>query len=238
MSRNWIAVIIVLGIVSAAEVAALTLVISRQNLTTQEIHQLRAQLQDWQKEFVPTSFVQPIEASPLPITPAPPIDQTTTTSASLSAGLSQLQTQLSSLQNTVTSLQKQTGAKTTSTTIVKGSTEAVLFMGSGSTTSLDWITLPSTTLLVAPQNYGLLRDVRFEAGLSIEGGIAEARLIDATTGAVFYDSTLRYGQNTTLWQTSSSLHIPSQPGTYAVQLRSSSGELAKLDGARLKLYIK
>lgn len=227
----------ILGGAAVLQVAALTWVILRQEKISSDLHQLRGQIVENQNTpLIPSSSPAPVQSN-VTISPIATVSTNPTAMSTISATLTTLRSQIDTLQSTVTALQKAGSIKKTSPEVV-GSTEAVLFMGSGSTTNRDWVTLPSTTLTITPQNFGTLRDVRFEAGLSIEGGIAQARLIDATTGSIFYDSALQHDRNATLWQTSPSLNISLQTGTYAVQLRSSSGELAKLDGARIRLYLK
>jgi hypothetical protein len=238
MTRSWVVVIGILAGAVALQVAALTWIALRQQQLSHDLQQFKTRVVEEQDvNFSPSTTIEKITQPNVIISPIATVSTNPLAISTLSATLRELRDQIDTLQTKINSLPKSNSSQKTSVEVV-GSTEAVLFMGSGSTTNRDWTTLPGTALSVTPLNFGSLREVHFEAGLSIEGGIAEARLIDVTTGAIYYDSHLQHDRDITLWQTSPPLNIPSQTGMYAVQLRSSSGELAKLDGARLRLLIK
>ena len=78
----------------------------------------------------------------------------------------------------------------------------------------------------------------FEAALSIIGGEAHARLINKTTGGVLYDSEISNNTYISQWKTSTPISLPMGNGQYMVQLHSTSGEMANLDGSRLHIFLQ
>ncbi len=119
--------------------------------------------------------------------------------------------------------------------VATGARENTIFMGSGSTANRDWTTIDSAAVTVDTAQYGSITEVRFEAALSIISGEVYARLAEKGTSAVYYESQLTHNRSTSEWKTSVPLTMLSGKHTYVVQLRSSNGERANLDGARLKI---
>lgn len=146
------------------------------------------------------------------------------------------QTSLAEIEARLETLEKRSPAPISKPT--NGIKETFLYMGTGSSTSRDWTTIDSASITFNPAIYGNIKEIRFEAGLSIIGGEASARLLNKSTGAVYYDSTVQHNKSTSEWKTSAPIYLPTGNATYAVQLRSSSGERANLDGARLKIMVQ
>lgn len=119
-----------------------------------------------------------------------------------------------------------------------GIKETFLYMGTGSSVSREWTTIDSASITFNPLTYGTIKEIRFEAGLSIISGEVSARLLNKSTGAVYYDSTVIHNKSQSEWKTSPPIYLPTGNATYAVQLRSSNGERANLDGARLKIMVQ
>jgi hypothetical protein len=156
--------------------------------------------------------------------------------------LSGLEASVSALQSTVNQLQNNKNSKIAtklSTTKTSSTpTQTSLFLGSGQTDNRDWITLTSAAADVDLASYLQIKEVRFEAGLGIIGGEAHARLIDLTTGQPIYTSEIYGNIDPGQWVSSPPLNLPAAKHNYAVQLRSSSGEMANLIGARLRIVSK
>lgn len=135
------------------------------------------------------------------------------------------------------SLTPVTSAKTTTPVIVAATkpTESLLFMGSGSTTGRDWTTIPGAAATVDLARYGQIQAIYFEASLGIVSGEAQARLMYKPTGGVLYSSTVSGNSNPAAWHISPAFGLLTGSGEYVVQVRSSNGELARLEGARIRI---
>lgn len=113
-------------------------------------------------------------------------------------------------------------------------TKETLYLGSAETTKREWTdTGLEVTLNSADYPSGVVGF--FEAGMSIVGGNAQARLINKSTGAIINLTELTFNASTTVWKSSPSFNLYSGANMYHVQIRSSSGEKAHLAGARLIL---
>lgn len=182
----------------------------------------------WEQQRVPApepSVVQLKENSPQ----APESPTATASSASFDETLAEIE-------NRLVALEKRSPAPVAKST--NGIKETFLYMGTGSSTSREWTTIDSASITFNPSTYGNIKEVRFEAGLSIISGEVSARLINKNSGAVYYDSTVTHNLSASEWKTSAPIYLPSGSATYAVQLRSSNGERANLDGARLKIMVQ
>lgn len=113
--------------------------------------------------------------------------------------------------------------------------EALVFLGNGSTTDTSWVDIPGASFTLNPNDYGQVVSLQLEASLSILGGEAQARLINKDTRALITAATVFNNTSTPTWKNSSNFEPFSGTATYMVQLRSTSGEKAVLDGARLRI---
>lgn len=113
--------------------------------------------------------------------------------------------------------------------------ENYISFGSGETTNTFWTDLPHTAISINFDNYGKVDKAVFEATLSILGGEAQARLINKTTGAVIDVSEVSHNANVYERKTSGAIPIISGGSEYMIQLRSTSGEIARLGEARLRI---
>lgn len=114
--------------------------------------------------------------------------------------------------------------------------EQTIFIGSGSSSDTNWRDIDTASIELNSYNYPSVRRVVFEATLSILGGEAGARLINKTTGEVIYPSAVSHNTSTATTKLSGSFNLESGSNIYIVQLRSSSNEMAVLDGARLRMF--
>src|SRR5579859_117206 len=177
-------------------------------------------------------------ASPAPLqavtTPATSVPDSSTLSQvqQLRKDLSSLTTRLAQLE---TKLDATPRAKTTTKSSLK---EITIFLGSGSTYSRDWVAIPSAVANFDPSSYSKIKSIYFEAALSIVGGEAHARLVNLTTGGVFYSSELSNNTSVSKWSSAGPLYLQSGNNQYEVQLKSTSGEKASLDGARLHIFLE
>lgn len=152
------------------------------------------------------------------------------TISSLQASISSLLARISQLEQS--SGQNSTTAKPPSTPIVFQ--PQVIYLGSASTTKHEW-TDSGIEVMLNTADYPADVSVVFEAGLSIIGGEAWARLTNKTSGAIISITEVSHNTNTVTWKTSPPFKLHPGNNTYVVQLRSTSGETAKLSGARLKI---
>lgn len=110
----------------------------------------------------------------------------------------------------------------------------VLYLGSGSTTEREW-TETGAQVWLNSASYPSDIHVVFEAGLSIIGGEAWARLKNKTTGAIISASEVFHNNNTITWKGSAAFKLLPGNNLYVVEIKSSSGETANLSGSRVQL---
>lgn len=185
-----------------------------------------------------TAAVAYLLASPksLPAEPGTPVFLTQP-AASPAAELTKLQASVDDLAARLSALENKQAPPTSRPTAATVK-ETLLYLGTGSTTSREWTNIESAAVTVDTAQYGTIQEVRFEAALSIISGEVYARLADKTSGAVYYDSQVSHNKSSSEWKTSSPIKLAAGKHTYVVQLRSSNGERANLDGARLKIMVK
>ena len=110
----------------------------------------------------------------------------------------------------------------------------VLYLGSGNTIERIW-TETAAQLWLNSANYPSGVQAVFEAGLSIIGGEAWARLKNKTTGAVIFISEVSHNNNAVVWKTAPAFKLHPGNNLYVVEIKSSSGETANLAGSRIQL---
>jgi len=110
----------------------------------------------------------------------------------------------------------------------------VLYLGSGNTIERIW-TETAAQLWLNSANYPSGVQAVFEAGLSIIGGEAWARLKNKTTGAVIFISEVSHNNNAVVWKTAPAFKLHPGNNFYVVEIKSSSGETANLAGSRIQL---
>lgn len=151
-------------------------------------------------------------------------EQLTTQEASYSA----LLTRVENLENAQTQKPTKTAVSSTTTAFQK----QVIYLGAASSTSREWIN-SGLEVILDSADYPANVVATFEAGLSIVGGEAWARLANKTTGAIISASEVSHGSNTVTWKSSVAFKLHPGKNTYVVQIKSTSGEVANLAGARL-----
>lgn len=112
--------------------------------------------------------------------------------------------------------------------------EYSIYLGEGSSYNREWETVQSTTISIDTRKYPGISAVYFESALSIVGGEAYAQLIEASSGSVISSSVLVNNNQSPTWK-SQQVNLQSGTHIYVVQLKSSSGELATLSGARIRI---
>lgn len=113
--------------------------------------------------------------------------------------------------------------------------QSMVELGSGNSNNREWINLHQASVGLDPKFYPKLSKVTFEAALSIIGGEVYVRLINETTGAVLWSSTLVHNSPVPTWKSSPPLTLNKNHNNYTVQIKTSSGELGYIYGARLRL---
>lgn len=157
----------------------------------------------------------------------------------LEQSVTQLQQQLHDTQASVSAIHTSSQAANKqpvvpSTSQVK---EYFVYLGTGSSSSRDWTDINSTLATVDTTQYGTIKSVNFEATLSIISGEVYARLKNVSTGAIYHASAVTHNTSTSQWRTSQTFQLPAGANQYVVQLSSSNGELARLDGSRIKIVV-
>ena len=148
-----------------------------------------------------------------------------------------LQNVLDSLTNRVNTLETtepvgQGGTTTVTTTSTTNFQPQTIYLGQASTNQQNW-TETGQEVTINSGDYPSNVTATFEAGLSIVGGEAWARLKNKTTGAVMSITEVFSNTSTTIWKSSPAFKLHSGNYAYVVELKSSSGETANLAGARV-----
>lgn len=87
-------------------------------------------------------------------------------------------------------------------------------------------------------NYEGVKEVRFEATLSVESGEVEALLYNVSDGYAVYGSTLVGKGPQPALHRSGNLVLHSGAKTYRVQMRTSLNYTAEMDNARIRILVK
>lgn len=145
---------------------------------------------------------------------------------------------LEQLEASVAALQKKEksvpSAAPRSSTTTQPFQRQVLYLGSGETTQREWSAV-GVEVTLDSADYPTGVTARFEAGLSILGGQAWARLKNKTTGSILSITEVNHGSSSISWIQSPTFSLHRGENTYQVEMRSTSGEIARLAGARIIL---
>lgn len=170
-------------------------------------------------------------------------DQVTTAIKTTDSGVvAELQKELNILQATTSALLARVAeleaTKPVSSVSNSGASQLfqkqIVHIGSASTTQTDWTnTGVEVTLNSADYPSGV--NATFEAGLSIVGGEAWARLVNKTTGAIMTITEVSAASSTTVWKSSPHFKLFAGTNMYEVQVKSSSSEVANISSARIIL---
>lgn len=87
-------------------------------------------------------------------------------------------------------------------------------------------------------NYPRVKEVRFEATLSVESGHVEARLYNVSDGNGLIESTLVGQGPTAKLYRSGNLILPSGNKTYRVQMRTALPYTANMDNGRIRILVE
>jgi hypothetical protein len=176
--------------------------------------------------------------------PSPKIETTGSSklSASVSSQIQKVESEVTQLDARLDKIEltKSAPVQTKQVTVnqTSGAKEAVIFLGSGQTYNREWTDVLGTNTTINTQNYTKIKAVYFEANIAIEGGEAFARLVNKTTGGIYFDSEVKNNMNIARWITAGPLYLSPASNEYEVQIRSSSGELAQLQGARIRIVME
>lgn len=111
-----------------------------------------------------------------------------------------------------------------------------LGQGSARTENFNWQDTGAEATLDLG-NYPGVKEVKFEATLSVESGQVEARLYNVSDGYGLVESTLvAHGPTPKLYR-SGNLILPGGNKTYRVQMRTSLPYTAALDSARIRITV-
>jgi hypothetical protein len=153
----------------------------------------------------------------------------------------QLPMQIASLSARLSKLEKKPAGGSTTTIVKQGSQqprEVFVYLGAGSSPNRDWTDITSAVASLDSANYPGIKAVYFEAALGILGGEAHARLVNKTSGGVYLSSEIMNNSSASKWVTSAALSLQNGNATYGVQVRSTSSEVVRLDGARLRIVLE
>ena len=185
------------------------------------------------KIILPSIIAQDKSESTLPTSPE--------LVATESDKIAELKAQLDEISGAVATLgaEPQTVTRTITQTVSSSSAkEYVIYLGNGNTTSREWVEVEGTKTTINTANYPTIKNAEFQASLNIIGGEARARLKNKTTGAIFHDSEVMHNSSTTTWVSRTNLFLHGGNNEYVVELRSTSGEIAQLEGARLRITVE
>ncbi len=110
----------------------------------------------------------------------------------------------------------------------------IIYIGSANTKNNDW-TDSGVEVNLNSADYPTDIDAVFEVGLSVIGGESWARLVNKTTGSIMAITEISHSTSTTTWKSSPKFKLFNGNNTYALQIRSTSGEVANFSGARIVL---
>ena len=118
--------------------------------------------------------------------------------------------------------------------------EMYIPLGTGSVSNTDWTDLPGVEAYVAPDNYGTIKEMYFEASIRIPTGNGRvyARLKNVTDTVSLFESEVSNEGSTGELVSSGKLPLPQSTKLYRVQLKSTLGAQAVLDNARIKLFVQ
>lgn len=110
----------------------------------------------------------------------------------------------------------------------------IIYIGSADTKENNW-TNSGVEVNLNSSDYPSDVEAIFEVGLSVIGGEAWARLVNKTTGSIMTITEISHSSSTTTWKSSPTFKLFNGNNTYALQVRSTSGEVANFSGARIVL---
>ncbi|MGD9129584.1 MAG: hypothetical protein PVJ09_03805 [Candidatus Woesebacteria bacterium] len=156
------------------------------------------------------------------------------------ASIASLAAEIQDLKSRITALEKKPAAKSTipQSSAQPAVKEYFVYLGTGSTTSREWTDMSSAVAYINSSNYPKVKNIELQAALSIIGGEVHARLINKTTGHIFHNSEIFHNTSSSTWKSSPALALTAGNNQYMVQIKSTSGEKAQLDGSRIKIVIE
>ena len=183
-----------------------------------------------------------IAATPTPTaTPKSAAKQTSPTDDS-AAKISALEAKIADLENRLKELENNKSTPNASSPVTQSPSpqakEFYIYLGSGASTDRNWTDIGAASGFVDTSNYGQIKAASFEAAMSIIGGETHARLKNKTTGEIYYFTEISHNTGTSTWIQSGSFSLTPGSNEYVVQVRSTSGEQARLDGSRIKILVQ
>ncbi len=117
--------------------------------------------------------------------------------------------------------------------------EYIIPLGSGSSSAGDWNDIIGIEAYIDPSNYGVIRQMYFEASLSIPTGNGRiyARLRNVTDNIGLVESEIFHEGNGGL-VSSGKIPVPAKTKLYRVQLKSTLEAAALIESARIKIYVE
>lgn len=151
----------------------------------------------------------------------------------LEKAIATVSAEINKLKNTQSSVQTITQQQTSQ----NQSTLYVTLGGSVSTSNRDWSYVGGSEAYFNKADYKGAKKISFEAFLKINSGNGEAnaRLYDATNKVVISDSEIFGGGETFVLRSTPVSNLMDGNNLYQVQLRSTTGYEAYMDGARFKI---
>lgn len=236
MHKSWLISLVVSAVTLGGVVAGAVFIWQRLDTVQAQLRTLTSEvstLQSLTQQLAPvaTTGVTLASSSAVPGSAAQP--------STMAATVSELRTLIQAMSDRLDDVEaqsKQKSAPSTTTPVVASQPrEYLIFLGSGQTVNRNWTDITAAGVNLNINAYRNVREVKFEAGLAIINGEAHARLYDQTTGKPFYSTEVYNNTSVGSWVTSTKFALPAGEHYYTVQLRSSSGELAQLIGARIKI---
>ena len=157
---------------------------------------------------------------------------------------SDIKQKVDSLQSTVANLQQQTTSGETPSSAspppAAPSKKPPLYIPlgwTGSSSGLDWASIPLQTIDIAGSDYPGYTSMQFQASLSVYQGNGQtmARILDQDDNAIIFASQISTTSQDYSWISSGSFTLPSSSKTYILQLKSLTGYSAQIQDARIKI---
>lgn len=116
--------------------------------------------------------------------------------------------------------------------------EVFIPLGSGSTSSTEWVDTGAQAY-VDTSIYPRLRDeVYLQASLKSNSGVVFARLVQRNEGGVIGSSEISHNTPVSTFKTSASFSLSEGNKLYMVQVRSETGQEVFMENARLRLLLR
>lgn len=141
---------------------------------------------------------------------------------------------LAEIKSAVSANTSTTTASTMTSSSVK---DHFIFLGTGTSSSSTWTTIPGAQATINISEYNNVQSIVFEAAVTNPnaGQQVNVRLYNSTTSTAVFGSTVFFDGNASGLLTSGSISLPSGPQTYQVQMQAVLAAPANLTLSRIHI---